>query len=120
MKALGVITYDTHHLTPIFLSDTLETLSRRHYENKMHVLSNFEFCLRHPQNPLQDIPHGRSRRRMKAEQKQDLSRRFKLYKQQLLSSRRSTIEGQTSHSPQAFRKSLIRKNTLRDLRKEAS
>lgn len=72
--------------TPVFPSDTLETLARRHYENEIQMLANFEEYLEHPQNPFAGISQGESMRRMKAEQEAELPERFELYKRQMLSS----------------------------------
>ena len=67
--------------TPIFLSDTLETVARRHYENEIMVLSNFENCLLRYQNPFRGIEHRERNRRMTYEQEISLAERFELYKQ---------------------------------------
>lgn len=42
--------------TPIYPSDTLQTLARRHYENEIASLANFNFHLQNPSNPFVDIP----------------------------------------------------------------
>lgn len=70
--------------TPVFLSDTLNTLARRHYENEIHVLAHFEEYLKHPQNPFEGITQGESTRRMKEEQEAELPGRFELYKRRVL------------------------------------
>jgi phosphoribosylglycinamide formyltransferase-1 len=44
--------------TPIFITDDLETLARRHYENEIYVLSNFEEYLNRPVNPFLGIESG--------------------------------------------------------------
>lgn len=67
--------------TPVFLSDTLETVARRHYENEIKLLSNFEQYLFAPQNPFPNIPCRESERRMKYEQEISLMDKFELYKQ---------------------------------------
>lgn len=71
--------------TPIFPSDTLETLARRHYENEIHVLAQFEDYFHNPQTCYADLAPGKSMRRMKLEDEQKLPQRFELYKQQMLS-----------------------------------
>lgn len=71
--------------TPVFPSDTLNTLARRHYENEIQILAHFEEYLEHPQNPFAGIAQGESMRRMRAEQEAELPDRFELYKQQMLS-----------------------------------
>lgn len=81
--------------TPVFPSDTLETLARRHYENEIQMLVHFEEYLHHPQNPFAGIAQGESTRRMKAEQERELPQRFELYKRQGLSPVENTISKQT-------------------------
>ena len=71
--------------TPVFPSDTLDTIARRHYENEIRILAQFEKYLKYPHNPFADIPQGESMRRMKAEQEAELPERFKRFKQQMLS-----------------------------------
>ncbi len=70
--------------TPVFPSDTLETLARRHYENEIQMLSRFEEHLKQPRNPFADIAQGESMRRMKAEQEAELPERFEQYKRRML------------------------------------
>lgn len=67
--------------TPIFSSDTLESLARRHYENEIRLLSNFERHLCCPKNPFPNILCRESGRRMKYEQEISLTDKFQLYKQ---------------------------------------
>ena len=67
--------------TPVFPSDTLETLARRHYENEIRMLAHFEEYLEHPQNPFAGIAQRESTRRMKAEQERMLPECFVRYKQ---------------------------------------
>lgn len=106
--------------TPVFPSDTLETLARRHYENEIQVLIHFEEYLRHPQNPFEGIAQGESTRRMRAEQERELPQRFERYKQQGLSPVGSTTGKQTppprGHSRHLY--SIF--STLCNLRKEAA
>lgn len=71
--------------TPVFPSDTLETLARRHYENEIQMMVRFEEYLTHPKNPFADIARGESMRRMKAEQEAELPERFEGYKRWMLS-----------------------------------
>lgn len=82
--------------TPVFPSDTLETLARRHYENEIRLLVNFEEYLHHPQNPFAGIAQGESTRRMKEEQERELPLRFERYKQKTVSLTEDTSDGQTS------------------------
>jgi len=67
--------------TPVFVSDSLESLARRHYENEIKLLSEFELYLRKPQNLFSQIPQGNPMRRMKYEQELELSDKFALYKE---------------------------------------
>lgn len=66
--------------TPVFPSDTLETFARRHYENEIWLLSNFEDCLASPQNPYADIAREDSTRRMKRDLEAELPEKFEIYK----------------------------------------
>ena len=69
--------------TPVFASDTLETLARRHYENEIYTLAHFEESLRHPCNPFPHLPQGAQMRRMGSEQERELAELFALYKQRV-------------------------------------
>lgn len=71
--------------TPVFPSDTLESLARRHYENEIRMMARFEKYLAHPENPFAGIAQGESMRRMKAEQEAELPERFELYKREAAS-----------------------------------
>lgn len=84
--------------TPVFPSDTLETLARRHYENEIRMLTQFEKYLEYPQNPFAGIPQGKSMRRMKAQQEAELPEHLKLYKRQMMSLDSGTI-GRQMPSP---------------------
>ena len=80
--------------TPVFPSDTLETLARRHYENEIQVYINFSEHLKHPNNPFDGIAQGESHRRMKAEQEAELQERFEQYKRWKISPIENTSGGQ--------------------------
>lgn len=67
--------------TPIFPSDSLECLARRHYENEIRLLLDFEAQISTPNNPYQGIAVSESTRRMKLSQEEELEKRFALYKQ---------------------------------------
>ena len=67
--------------TPVFASDTLETLARRHYEAEINLLSNFETHLNDPSNLWHSLPSRNSMRRMKYEQELALQDKFETYKQ---------------------------------------
>lgn len=69
--------------TPLFPSDTLEILARRHYENEICMLAQFEKHLEHPHNLFAGIAQGESTRRMKAEQEAILPDLFTRYKQRM-------------------------------------
>ena len=68
--------------TPIFSTDTLESAARRHYENEIKLLSNFEEYIDNPSNPYWGINPRESMRRMKREQEKELEKKFELYKEQ--------------------------------------
>lgn len=85
--------------TPVFTSDTLETLARRHYENEIQMLVRFEEYLKHPQNPFADVIQGESTRRMRAEQEAELPERFERYKRLAMSLAENTDSRQVSPPP---------------------
>lgn len=66
--------------TPVFLSDSLESLARCHYEQEIKILSEFEQNMRDPKNHFTEIPQREPTRRMKYEQELELTDKFKLYK----------------------------------------
>lgn len=88
--------------TPVFPSDTLESLARRHYENEIQMLVDFRMHLAHPQNPFAGIAQGESRRRMKVEQEAELPERFDQYKRRMLSPAECTTGGQMPPPPRTF------------------
>jgi phosphoribosylglycinamide formyltransferase-1 len=65
--------------TNIYKTDSLATLSRRHYENEINCISNFVYFLKNPQNPFSSIEASESRRRMSIEKERELVRRFSDY-----------------------------------------
>ena len=67
--------------TPVFTTESLETLARRHYENEIRLLSNFEEHIFTHQNPYENISMGERMRRMKFQQEEELEYKFALYKQ---------------------------------------
>lgn len=71
--------------TPVFLSDTLESAARRHYENEIKLLSNFQQYLSCPKNPFEGIQARESTRRMQYAQELELKERFELYKKRFCS-----------------------------------
>jgi len=66
--------------TNIYLTDTIETLSRRHYENEISIMSNFEYYLEHPTNIFEGIAQGEPHRRMDAATEAVMIGRFEEYK----------------------------------------
>ena len=82
--------------TPVFFSDTLEMLARRHYENEIEIFAHFTKHLAYPQNPFAGIPRGESMRRMKAEQEAELPKQFEQYKQEVLYLNERTFDRQMS------------------------
>ena len=58
--------------TPVYSSDTFETLARRHYENEVRVLSDFEYFLANPSNAFPDAQMGRARKRMSLAKEEEL------------------------------------------------
>lgn len=103
--------------TPVFPSDTLETLSRRHYENEIQLLADFGEYLERPGNPFEGIAKGESRRRMRAEQEAELQDRFEQYKKQMMPPAESTIDWNMP-SPGHSKNVLPWDIVLRDLRME--
>jgi len=67
--------------TNVYLSDTIETLSRRHYENEIAMMSNFEHYLQHPTNVFEGIETGEPHRRMDAATEALMISNFETYKQ---------------------------------------
>ena len=66
--------------TPVYQSDSLETLARRHYENEIDVLARFAEYLAAPSNPFADVAAGEPKRRMPPRQERSLARRFGEYR----------------------------------------
>jgi phosphoribosylglycinamide formyltransferase-1 len=66
--------------TPVFITDDLETLARRHYENEIYVLSNFEEYLNRPVNPFLGIESGEPHKRMPLSVEKEMVRKFEEWK----------------------------------------
>lgn len=66
--------------TPIYKTDTIETLARRHYENEISVMSNFSKYLKKTINNYQKIAAGEPHKRMKLEDESQLKVLFEDYK----------------------------------------
>lgn len=67
--------------TPIFDSDTLESLARRHYEYEIDILSNFQFYLDNPVNGFRNIAESEPTRRMDAKKETEMLKMFEEYKE---------------------------------------
>lgn len=65
--------------TNVYITDSLATLARRHYENEIDCLSRFRDYLENPQNPFAGIEADEPKRRMPLEKEKELFRRFELY-----------------------------------------
>lgn len=66
--------------TPIFMSDTLDSLARRHYENEIAVLSSFDYHLNHPHNEFVSIDSKEATKRMPFEIEKKIEKLFEEYK----------------------------------------
>lgn len=66
--------------TPVFSSDTIENLARRHYEMEITMMSHFDKHLSRPSNPFKDEPVGEPRVRMSAETEKTFLEAFEAYK----------------------------------------
>lgn len=66
--------------TEVYPSDTIETLSRRHYENEIDMLSRFDSFIEQPANPFAKIEPGHARMRMPLSLEETLEASFKDYK----------------------------------------
>lgn len=67
--------------TPIYPSDTLHTLARRHYENEIATLSNFETYLQNPCNNFTHLAYDTSTKRMNLAQEKAMMEHFWEYKE---------------------------------------
>jgi len=67
--------------TPVFITDTLEMLARRHYENEIAVLSNFDYYFANSINLFRNIEEGEPHRRMPYELEKEMVAKFGEYKQ---------------------------------------
>jgi len=68
--------------TTIYESDSLETLSRRHYENEIKILSNFYYYIQNPINNFKNLKDGEAKMRMKIETEVKMARMFDKYIEQ--------------------------------------
>ncbi len=69
--------------TPVYPSDTLHTLARRHYENEITMLINFESHLRSPKNPFREIPLAPTLKQMNPMQEKAMLEHFVEYKEKM-------------------------------------
>ncbi|MBX7491503.1 formyltransferase family protein [Helicobacter turcicus] len=69
--------------TSIYPSDSLQTLARRHYENEIAMLANFELYLQNPKNPFADIAFCKSAKRMQPLEEREMIEHFNTYKEKM-------------------------------------
>jgi phosphoribosylglycinamide formyltransferase-1 len=67
--------------TTVYKTDSLETLSRRHYENEIKMMSNFETYLKNPVNVYSNIQSGEPTMRMSAKAETKMVKMFDEYKE---------------------------------------
>lgn len=67
--------------TPVYHSDTLETLARRHYENELDILANYKYYLDNPVNMYKNAAAEPSTRRMPRAVENSLPGHFPAYKE---------------------------------------
>jgi phosphoribosylglycinamide formyltransferase-1 len=65
--------------TEVYFTDTLDTLARRHYENEIDVLSNFEYYLDAPINNFRHIQEKEPHRRMPVNIEKEMIQMFDKY-----------------------------------------
>ncbi|MCK5296462.1 MAG: hypothetical protein KAJ75_06205, partial [Alphaproteobacteria bacterium] len=65
--------------TPVFASDTLESLSLRHYMNELHILINYKKHLKNRNKPLFPKNVGKAHMRMSAEKEKTMLNTFPEY-----------------------------------------
>lgn len=68
--------------TPVFITDSLATLARRHYENEIAVLSAFEEHLADPQNHFPAPEPREATKRMPLQEESVMLRSFEKYKEE--------------------------------------
>lgn len=70
-----------HHLpTPVFAEDDLETLARRHYENEIWMLTNFDRLIAAP-SLMTDLPELDATMRMSAAKEAEMVSHFARYRE---------------------------------------
>lgn len=65
--------------TFVYSGDTLEILSRRHYESELEVQCNFDNFLENPVNDFKDIEEGETHRRMGNKDETEMIQTFNEY-----------------------------------------
>ena len=65
--------------TDIYRTDTLDSVARRHYENEIEAISNFENYLDHPINDYTNLQEGKQHMRMSIEREAEMVRSFNEY-----------------------------------------
>ena len=70
--------------TAIYPSDSLQTLARRHYENEITMLANFEHYLHNPSNPFANLSFCASKKRMRPLEEKEMLESFNSYKEKRL------------------------------------
>jgi phosphoribosylglycinamide formyltransferase-1 len=65
--------------THVYITDSLATLARRHYENEINCLANYQEHLDRPGNPYPELETSESKRRMPLEKESALAGRFENY-----------------------------------------
>jgi phosphoribosylglycinamide formyltransferase 1 len=65
--------------TNVYLSDSIMTLARRHYENEIDCLSRFTDFLEKPENPFTNVEKGAPMRRMPFEKESELVLKFSIF-----------------------------------------
>jgi phosphoribosylglycinamide formyltransferase-1 len=78
--------------TNVYLTDTLGTLARRHYENEIDVLARFDEFIEAGENPYAGIAEGEARMRMPLDKEQELAARFPEYTARFGVERPATVD----------------------------
>lgn len=68
--------------TPVYQEDTIETFARRHYENEIGILVDYEFYLNNPNNSFASIQSDEPCMRMKRTDEVKMISVFEEYKQE--------------------------------------
>ena len=66
--------------TPVYRNDSLMEYAQRHYDSEIQMMVDFSYYLAHPINECPGLSVGEPHMRMKLEDEELLSERFKLYK----------------------------------------